>query len=141
MHETQRPERRRSRRVTYEMVVYFAELDAAEERPEAESFRPVESHDLSAEGMSFLSDREIDAEKLLISVTPPENADHMILARLAYCRAGYWDRKRQYQIGCEFLKKVRSIPAPPDTVPQDEGSSENASSETSSGETASSEEE
>ena len=73
------------------------------EMPRASDFRQVPCHDISAGGMSFYWDRQLDFEYLVVALES-STASLRLIGRTTFCVA---EGERRYRIGCQFVKRLK----------------------------------
>jgi hypothetical protein len=98
-------ERRRSERRPYPSTQNVAPVDR-EGLPLPFAFTPVRCHDLSQTGISFFWPSKPDFTSVVISLSDGQQTMHL-MAGVRHAREGYFHRKRQYLVGCEFQCRVR----------------------------------
>jgi hypothetical protein len=98
-------EKRCSERRPFPSVQNVA-LVEGEGLPPAFAFGPVQCHDLSQTGISFYWPTRLTFESVVIALSHDTRTMYF-MARVRHFREGYWVRKRQYLVGCEFQCRVR----------------------------------
>jgi hypothetical protein len=74
--------------------------------PARSTFMRVACHDLSQTGISFFWPRKPTFKSVVLALS--DGAKTMrLLASVRHFREGYWNRKRQFLVGCEFQCRVR----------------------------------
>ncbi len=71
--------------------------------PRAADFRNVPCHDISAGGMAFYWDRQIDFDYVVVALETG-TASMRVIGRTTYCVA---EGDRNYRIGCQFVKRLK----------------------------------
>jgi len=100
-------DRRKSSRWTYECVQRIAVFDGVN-LPPIESFHLVRCMDLSTSGMSYYSLTKPDYRQVVLALSDFERTLYVI-ASVRHWRAGFWMRRQQFLVGCQFERRVRYI--------------------------------
>ena len=98
-------ERRCANRTGYQAVVKVAEFDG-KNLPPPDQFRPVETCDLSPMGISFFDNQAPTSDSIVIQLGVANINPIYVTARVAHCNEGFWDRKRQFVVGCELTGRL-----------------------------------
>jgi hypothetical protein len=104
---TRHDDRRVSTRWPYECVQRIAVYDGVN-LPPIESFHLVRCFDLSASGISFFSLSEPTYRSVVVALADFERTVY-VTARVRHWRAGFWNRRHQYLVGCQFERRVRYV--------------------------------
>ena len=75
--------------------------------PAPSAYVSVEARDLSPLGISFLSPERPASENVVLMLQSPSQAAIYVTARVVHCDEGFWNRKRQFMIGCEFTGRLK----------------------------------
>lgn len=95
---------------------YIAPYAGHDQVPEAEMFRAVQCHDLSAGGFSYLCDEPPDFQTFVVRLGKAHE-QYYVVARVAnVVDVGQPDNPR-YRVGCTFLERVRASGGPAITAP------------------------
>ena len=97
-------EKRKSKRVAYEITMQIAPYDGTT-LPDADDFQPVVTRDLSPTGISFYTPAEPTADQIVLMVGDHRQPSY-VTARVVRSQQGYYQRKRQYLIGCAFTGRI-----------------------------------
>ena len=73
--------------------------------PDRKAFANVRATDISSTGIALILP-EIPSSNSIIVMLRIGEADIFMHARVVHQREGYWDRKRQFLVGCEFLHRL-----------------------------------
>ena len=106
-HSNPGNERRRAERIGYEAIVMVAEFDG-QNLPLPDQFRAVETRDLSPMGISFLDSRSPTSDLIVLRLGGSKLDPIYVTARVAHCNEGFWERKRQFMVGCELTGRLKS---------------------------------
>lgn len=98
-------DRRRANRRTDQHAMLVAEYHGYG-LPAFEEFVHVETRDLSPAGMSFFFHRPIDSPYLILMMGELAKRPIVILARIRHSSEGFWERRRQFLVGCDFVKRL-----------------------------------
>lgn len=74
--------------------------------PDDDMFFQVLCHDISTRGFAYFSATRPMYEHVIVRLTDTQGCTHELKARVAHWREGYWEKKRQLLIGCEFQERV-----------------------------------
>lgn len=80
-----------------------------EAMPKAAEFRPVKCHDISMEGISFVTPETPDYDRVVISMGPPESLLYMA-ATVIHSRAVFMYGNVGYLVSCSFIKRMEQPP-------------------------------
>ena len=83
-----------------------AEYDG-QRMPPLAAFTQVVGRDLSPTGMSFLAPEQLESKDIVILLGAPDKDPIFVTARIAHATEGFWDRKRQFLIGCDFTGRLQ----------------------------------
>jgi len=98
-------DRRRAERRPFPSVQNVAPMDC-DGLPPTAAFTPVLCHDLSKSGLSFFWPSKPRFKSIVLALSNGEQTMHF-MAGIRHFREGYWNRKRQYLVGCEIQCRVR----------------------------------
>jgi hypothetical protein len=75
--------------------------------PPVQDLRPVQCHDLSTTGISFLADSMPDYQRLLVALATPYQVIYLI-GEVVHCKRVSLERAQPlFQIGCRFIERVQ----------------------------------
>ena len=97
-------EKRKSKRVAYEITMQIAPYDGTIV-PDADEFQPVVTRDLSPTGISFYTSAEPTTDQIVLMIGDHRQPSY-ITARIVRSQQGYYQRKRQYLVGCAFTGRI-----------------------------------
>ncbi len=97
-------DKRRSKRVQYCAVIPVTHGPTPV--PSRTKFVPVETRDLSQNGMSFYSQTAPEEPTIVVQLGDDRDALYYS-ARVVRCEKDYDDPARRFIVGCEFLHQVR----------------------------------
>ncbi len=98
---------RRAIRRRFSSVQMVAPYDGAA-LPDDDMFFQVLCHDISTRGFAYFSATRPMYDHVIVRLTDTQGCTHQLKARVAHWREGYWEKKRQLLIGCEFQERVSS---------------------------------
>jgi hypothetical protein len=98
-------ERRRSERRPFPSTQNVAPVDS-DGIPPSTAFNPVQCHDISQTGVSFLWATKPNFKSVVIGLSDGAKTMHF-MAGVRHFREGYFHRRRQFLVGCEFQCRVR----------------------------------
>jgi hypothetical protein len=98
-------DRRRSERRPFPSTQNVAPVDR-DGLPPTFAFTPVLCYDLSRTGISFFWPTEPTFKSVVLALSNGERTMHL-MAGVRHFREGYWNRQRQFMVGCEFQCRVR----------------------------------
>ena len=99
-----RSDKRRSKRVPYEATIQVAPYNGRR-TPSSNLFEEVITRDLSATGISFFQTGEPTSEQVVLRLGSDTNPQHLI-AKVVRFQEGYFLRKRQFLVGCQFVGRI-----------------------------------
>lgn len=97
---------RRAIRRRFSSVQMVAPYDGT--LPDDDMFFQVLCHDISTRGFAYFSATRPMYDHVIVRLTDTQGCTHQLKARVAHWREGYWEKKRQLLIGCEFQERVSS---------------------------------
>jgi hypothetical protein len=100
-------DRRHERRIQCNLDLRVANYDGVMQ-PERMDYLAMQSRDISSTGISYFSPKPPDADTLVLMVGAYADA-YYVTAQVVRCQEGFWNRRRQYIVGCVFDGQ---IPAP-----------------------------
>ncbi len=74
-------------------------------QPERMDYLAMESRDISTSGISFYSPKPVESEQVVLMLGDFRNP-YFVTARIMRCVEGFWNRRRQYAIGCRFTGQI-----------------------------------
>jgi hypothetical protein len=95
-------ERRDTQRFAFASMQTVAPY-SGKDMPRAADFRRVSCHDISAGGMSFYWDRQLDFEYVVVALESGASSLRLI-GRTTFCVP---EGERKYRIGCQFVKRLK----------------------------------
>lgn len=104
-HDSGRANGRRAIRRRFSSIQMVAPYDGTA-LPEDDMFFQVLCHDISTRGFAYFSATRPMYDHLIVRLTDTQGCTHELKARVAHWREGYWEKKRQLLIGCEFQERV-----------------------------------
>lgn len=96
---------RRAIRRRFSSVQMVAPYDGTS-LPDDDMFFQVLCHDISTRGFAYFSATRPMYDHVIVRLTDTQGCIHQLKARVAHWREGYWEKKRQLLIGCEFQERV-----------------------------------
>jgi hypothetical protein len=100
-----RPERRHQKRLSFPSTQRIAAWNRRD-YPPAAAFEEVQCHDLSVRGFSFLYSNPPSFESLIAILSGVGMGPLCMAAEVCHFREGFWNRERQFLVGCRFVGKV-----------------------------------
>jgi diguanylate cyclase len=100
-------------RHSYDSVQQVAVYTGSGGIPPASAFAPMRSSDISAKGISFISDSPPDCKAYVVRLGAGSQARYM-LANIANVTKQSQDDPPQYRIGCAFVARLEADDAPAD---------------------------
>ena len=97
-------ERRRERRIACDFLLSVAEYDGLH-LPYRTDFEERLSRDISRRGMSFFAPLPPASDHVVLMMGSNPNT-YYITARIVRYQEGFWQRKRQFVVGCQFTGQV-----------------------------------
>jgi hypothetical protein len=70
------------------------------------AFEEVECHDLSCRGFSYFYPTEPLFRSLVVILSGVAGHTLYMAAEVRHCREGFWNRQRQFLVGCRFVGKI-----------------------------------
>jgi len=103
--ESDSHDRRASGRVASLVGLWFAVYDG-ENFPHSDEFRPGETRNLTALGVSFFVEMEIQTKQKLVLRFGSEEQPIYVSADVVHSQLDRWGRREQYFVGCQFRKRL-----------------------------------
>lgn len=103
---TSSADKRFSKRFEFGTELFVAEYDG-DRFPAIEQFQLAEAKNLSANGIGILSSSRFRSELVVIMIRTDENPI-FLKARIIHCHEGFFNRRRQYRIGCKIVGRIQT---------------------------------
>jgi hypothetical protein len=98
-------ERRNRERLAFPAIQRIAACDGRGYPPTA-TFEEVQCHDLSSRGFSFLYPTPPSFTLLIALLSGVGTETLHMVAKVCHCREGFWNRERQFLVGCRFVGRI-----------------------------------